>query len=85
MMSGIGIGDVFLPTDRSNPRGRFVETLLCLLQSYLMTVYVEFDANGSSECFAHGNGIADHITKVKKGGGQGAEHCGALRCVAFPP
>ncbi len=77
VMGSVGIGDVLIPTDRSYPRGSFIEPLLCFLQSCLMSIYIQLDADCPYERFVHKRSIAGNRTKVKKGGRQGVAHCGA--------
>ncbi len=65
-MSSIRIRNPLIPTDGSDPGCGFIETLLCLLQHGIMTVYVKLDADSSSECFVHERSIAEDGTKVKE-------------------
>ncbi len=73
----IGVGDVFFPTERSNPRSRCIETQKRFLQDGFVPIYVKLDADGSYDTFLHKESVAESRTEVKKGGKQGD-------CVAIP-
>ena len=65
VMSGVSVRDALIPTHGSDPGCRGIETLLCLVQHGIVTVYVKLDTDGSSECFVHKRSIAEHGTNVK--------------------
>ncbi len=66
MMSGIGIGDTLLPTDRSYPRSRLIETLLRFLQSSLVFASIELNADCPYERLVHKRSIPEMYRQVKE-------------------
>ena len=66
MMSGIGIGDALLPTDRSYPRSSLIETLLRFLQSSLVFASIELDADCPYERLVHRRSIPEMYRQVKE-------------------
>lgn len=71
VMGRIGIRNMLIPTNRGDPRSSFVKTLLRLLQSLFMFIYVKLDANCSYEHFLHTKSVPYQRKKSREEYGKG--------------